>query len=181
MQLVRLIFSERAGLENYQTLKAHADRIGLWPAWREKALASIRSEIAREKKLAAQRPKPSWGWGVYAPDHSLLVQVFLWEKDAEAAWHEAQTGGCDNRQWMELARLREKDFPADAVPVYQKQVEVLINQKNNSSYPEAVKLLRKVRKLMTRLKQTEQFTTCLADVRATHKRKRNFIKLAERL
>jgi hypothetical protein len=44
-----------------------------------------------------------------------------------------------------------------------------------------VKLLGKIRGLMTRLKRADQFTSCLATVCATHKPKRNFIKLAERL
>ena len=181
MQIVWDIFFERTGLANYQLLKTHADRIDAWPEWREKALDFIRSEIADEKKQASRRPMRAWDWSASAPDHSLLVEVFLWEKNLDAAWHEAQTGGCYNRLWMELARLREKEFPADAVPIYQKEVETLINQKNNHSYAEAVKLLRKVRDVMERLEQSEQFRQYLATVRATHKPKRNFIKLAERL
>ncbi len=181
MQTVWDIFSERTGLENYQLLKTHADRIDVWPAWREKALAAIRSRITDERRQAIKRPKSTWGWAVQLPDHSLLVEIFLWEKNLDAAWHEAQTGGCYNRLWMELARLREKDFPADTVPIYQKEVEALINQKNNHSYAEAVKLLRKVRDVMQRLEQNEQFGQYVATVRATHKPKRNFIKLAERL
>jgi uncharacterized Zn finger protein len=82
---------------------------------------------------------------------------------------------------MELARLCEKDFPSVALPLYQKQVEASTNQRNNGSYAEAVKLIRKVRDLMTRLKQTEPFMTYLAGVRAAHNPKRNVIKLAERL
>ena len=181
MQLVWLNFIDHTGLESYQALKTHADRVDQWPGWRDKALTFIRSDIAREKKLAAQQLKSIYCWGGDAPDHSLLVRIFLWEQDSDAAWHEARTGGCDNYLWMELARLREEEFPADVVPVYQKQVEALINQKNNGSYAEAVKLLGKVRDLMTRLKQAGQFATYLAGVRVTHKPKRNFIKLAGRL
>jgi len=181
MQLVWLTFTEHTHLENYRKLGSHADRISQWPAWRDKARAFIRAGIEREKKQAAQRPNHAWGWSNYAPDHSLLVEIFLWEKDVEAAWREAQAGGCHDSWWMELARLREKEFPADVVPVYQKQVEALINQKNNSSYAEAVKLLRKIRDLMTRLQRSEEFASYLARVRTAHKPKRNFIKLAERL
>ena len=82
---------------------------------------------------------------------------------------------------MELARLREKQFPADAVPIYQKQVDTLVGQKNNSSYAEAVRLLGRIRGLMTQLGKADQFTGYLATVRATHKPKRNFIKLAAKL
>lgn len=180
MQIIWKIFTERTSLETYQTLKEHADRIDQWTAWRGKALELIRAEIDGEKKQFTQKRQP-WGWMPHPPDHSMLVQIFLWEKDVEAAWREAQAGGCHGGLWMELARQREKQFPADVVPIYQKQVDTLINQKNNGSYAEAVKLLGKIRDLMTRLKQGDQLAAYLVTVRATHKPKRNFIKLAARL
>jgi uncharacterized Zn finger protein len=181
LQLIWTDFTERTQLATYQKLKDHADRVGQWPGWRDKALAFIRTDIEREKKQMAQKPARGWGWNVYASDHSLLVEIFLWEKDVESAWREAQTGGCHNSWWMQLAAKRENKFPADAIPIYQKQVENLINQKNNGSYEEAVKLLCRIRDLMARLQQTGQFAGYLTTVRATHKPKRNFIKLAERL
>jgi tetratricopeptide (TPR) repeat protein len=180
MQLIWKIFAEHTSLESYQTLKKHADRIHQWAVRRGKALEFVRAEIEGEKKQLAQK-RQAWGWTPHPPDHSLLVEIFLWEKDVEAAWREAQAGGCHGSWWMELARLREKQFPADVVPIYQRQVDTLINQKNNGSYAEAVKLLGKIRDLMTRLERADQFAGYLATVRAAHKPKRNFIKLAERL
>jgi uncharacterized Zn finger protein len=181
MQLIWTEFTEGAQLPNYQQLKQHADRIGQWPAWREKALAFIRANIENEKKRAAKQPKGAWGWQLWQTDHSALVEIFLREGDVEAAWHEAQSGGCNNRLWMELARQREKDSPADVIPIYQKQVGILIDEKNNDSYAEAVKLLRKIRELMKRLQREPEFASYLTVVRTTHKPKRNFIKLAEKL
>jgi hypothetical protein len=79
--------TERLSLANFRTLNEHADRIRQWPAWREKALAFIRSHnIEHEKKQLAKK-QPTWGWTPHAPDHSLLVEIFLWEKDVEAACH----------------------------------------------------------------------------------------------
>jgi uncharacterized Zn finger protein len=60
-------------------------------------------------------------------------------------------------------------------------VDTLINQKNNHSYAEATKLLRKIRNLMDQLERTDQFASYLDGVRNAHKPKRNFIKLAARL
>jgi hypothetical protein len=180
MQLIWKIFTEGVSLENYQTLKKHADRIDQWPSWRDRALEFIRAEIEGEKKQFAQQ-RHAWCWVPHSADHSLIVQIFLWEKDVEAAWREAKAGGCHDSWWMELARLREKQFPADAIPIYQKQADALINQKNNASYAEAVKLLGKIRSLMTRLEQSDQFTSYLAAIRTAHKPKRNFIKLAAQL
>jgi uncharacterized Zn finger protein len=180
MQLIWKTFTERASLEGYQTLKKHAEPIDQWVSWRHKALQFIRTAIEDEKKRFAQKRR-AWDRPSYSADHSLLVQIFLWEKDVEAAWREAQAGGCHDSFWMELARLREQPFPADAIPIYQKQADALINQKNNGSYAEAVKLLGKIRTLMTRLQQSEQFASYLAAVRAAHKPKRNFIQMTERL
>ena len=79
------------------------------------------------------------------------------------------------------AAKREKNFPADAVPIYQRQIDPLLDRKNNGSYEEAVQLLGRIRDLMARLKQSDRFAAYLTTVRAAHKAKRNFIKLAERL
>ena len=110
-------------------------------------------------------------------DHSELVRIFLWEKDVEAAWREAQEGGCSNDLWMELAAKREKDHPEDALPVYQRQIQPTLNRKNNEAYREAIGLLRKVRGLMVRLGRETEFARYLESVRAAHKPKRNFMKL----
>ncbi len=175
MALIWAEFTDSPGLARYEKLKAHADRIGQWQAWREKALGFLRETIAKAKREA---PKDRWAWSRKA-DHSELVRVFLWEKDVEAAWREAQEGGCSNELWMELAGKREKDHPADALPVYRRQIEPTLNRKNNEAYREAVGLLRKVRALMVRLGREPEFARCLASVRAAHKPKRNFIKLLD--
>jgi hypothetical protein len=36
------------------------------------------------------------------------VRVLLWEGEDEAAWHEAQTGGCSDDLWLRLADRRAK-------------------------------------------------------------------------
>jgi uncharacterized Zn finger protein len=107
------------------------------------------------------------------------VRVFLWEGDNEGAWQEATQGGCSEALWMELAAKREADHPEDALPIYQDQVERLIAQMGKQAYQQAVGLLRNVRDIMTRLDREEELAAYLASVRATHKRKRNLIKLLD--
>lgn len=176
MALVWGEFTEHPTLDQYQNLKSHADRIGEWPAWREKALSDMRGEIAKPKR---ETQKSRWGWSARG-DHSELVKVFLWEKDVEAAWREAKTGGCSNDLWLQLAARREKDHPEDALPIYQQQVERTLDQKNNEAYRAAIGLLRKVRGLMVRLGREAEFSRYMESVRSAHKPKRNFIKLLER-
>lgn len=64
-------FAESPTLRQYQILKGHADRIGQWPAWREKALTFLREKIAQAKREAA---KNRWAWSPRA-DCSDLVRI----------------------------------------------------------------------------------------------------------
>lgn len=108
-----------------------------------------------------------------------MVRIFLWEKNIESAWNEAKTGGCSNNLWLELASQREKDHPLDAISIYQKQIEVLIEQKNNQAYQDAVKMLKRIQKLMRDLGQDDKFAIYLSDICIRHKPKRNLIKFID--
>lgn len=175
MALIWSEFSEEPGLETYQLLKRHADRTKQWPSWRADALTAIRERIAAAK--SKRRPGDFSPWN--RVDHSDLVRIFLWEKDVEAAWQEAEVGGCANDLWMNLAAKREKEHPADAIAIYQREVENLINDKNNAAYEAAVRLLRKVARLMALLDRTAEFRSYLTGVRVRHKPKRNLLKLLD--
>jgi uncharacterized Zn finger protein len=177
MALIWAEFAESPSLEQYRNLKVHAERIGQWESWREKAIDDLRSEIARAKN---ERQRNRWPY-YHKADHSELVRIFLWEKDVEGAWREAQEGGCSNDLWLDLAAKREKEHPEDALPIYQSQIDPTVNRKNNEAYREAIGLLRKLRELMVRLGREAEFTSSLDKVRASHKPKRNFMKLLERL
>jgi uncharacterized Zn finger protein len=176
MALIWVEFTESPNLEKFNKLKAHAERIGQWESWREKALENLREQIAKAKR---DNQKDRWAWYRKA-DHSELVRIFLWEKDAEAAWREAREGGCSNDLWLVLAAKRDKDHPEDALPIYQRQIDPTLDRKNNEAYVEAIGLLRKVCELMVRLGRESEFTSYLGKVRGTHKPKRNFIKLLDR-
>jgi hypothetical protein len=177
MALIWAEFTESSILEQYKKLKAHAERIERWEPWREKARDYLRSQIAGAK---SERQRNRWPW-YHKADHSELVRIFLWEKDLEGAWREAQEGGCSNDLWLKLAAKREKEHPEDALPIYQGQIDPTLDRKNNEAYREAIDLLRKVRELMVRLGREAEFTTSLGKLRAAHKPKRNFMKLLERL
>ncbi len=176
MALIWAGFTESPGLETYKHLLTHAGRIGQRTSWRDRALEHLRQAIGK-----AGQHSPTDGWAPRRIDRSLLVQIFLWEKDAEAAWREAQAGGCSNGLWMELAAKREKTHPHDALPIYQRQIEPTLDRTNNDAYRQAVALLRKVRELMGRLGRETDFARYLSGVRATHRRKRNFMKLLDRV
>ena len=166
-------FTDQLGLDSYQRLKKQADKTGQWSDWREKTLSHIRSHITKQ-----DRKTNRWYWN---PGYSLLVEIFLWEKEPEAAWKEALEGGCSQSLWMKLAALRAQDHPLDAVEVYMKYVNPTIEQTNNKAYEEAVQLIKKIQPLMFRQRKDEAFTAYVDELRTRYKAKRNFIKLLDKI
>jgi len=174
LQLTWIQFEERPGLEYYKKLHGVAKHLGIWPAQRSRALALVSDAGAREAARTNHwKPKPS------APDHSLRVEIALWEKDLDAAWAAVQEGVCDRNLLIALAGKLEPARPNDAIVLYRRVVPPVVEQTNNAAYEEAIKLIRKVGKLMSAQKQSGEFADYLAELRVRFKPKRNFIKLLD--
>ena len=176
MNLIWATFSERPYLEEYKTLEKHATKSAAWPEWRERALAEIRVRIAKAKERARGQSRPRW---YQADDHSILVEIFLYEGKAEDAWREAGVGGCSDGLWLRLAADREKEHPEDAAPIYMKYAEAAVAATSNGRYEDSVRLLAKAAVVMKRVDRSAEFVRHLDALRAKYKIKRNFIKLVE--
>jgi uncharacterized Zn finger protein len=150
-----------------------------WSSWREKALAHLRA-ITKTEMRSEQHAKPAYSWQI-SPDHSRLVEIFLWEKNHEEAWQEATAGGCTGYLWLQLADASAKDHPERALPIYKELIAPTLAQTNNVAYDEAIELLRKMRKAMASLNREAEFDDYLVALRVEYKRKRNFIKLLDGL
>lgn len=177
MELIWSDFLSLPNLNAYKSLKEHADKCKQWTKWHERALKHVRKRISDAKKQASR----NYRYWAIDNDHSTLVEIFLWEKNVEAAWKEAKEGGCKADLWKQLAKLREKDHPVDSIAVYQMLVKPIIEQTNNSAYREAVDLIKKIRGLMANLGQDKEFQKYISSVRTEFKRKRNFITMLTRL
>ncbi len=173
LNLVWKNFEDNLCLDQYQKLKLQAEKTAQWPQWREKAIALIRNDIATKNR----RDNP---WGFF-PGHSLLVEIFLWEKNMEAAWQEAKDGDCSKQLWIRLAALREENYPMDAVSVYKRIVEPTVKQTNNQAYEEAFNLIKKIQALCHRLDKDAAFANYLAELRLKYKAKRNFMVLLSKI
>jgi uncharacterized Zn finger protein len=134
--------------------------------------------VIEKEKQGEKTSKNHWDWARHA-DNSRLVEVFLWEKRYDEAWQEACAGGCSSSLWLQVAAVREKKHPGDAIPIYQEMIAPILKQANNPAYEEAVKLLQKIRELMGRLDRVTEFEDYLGALRVEYKRKRNFIKLLD--
>jgi len=158
MSIIWARFERRPCLATFQDLKNHADQNNSWPEWRQRAMASLRA--ASENR-----------------DRSELVAIHLWEGDIEAAWSEAQAGGCRSEIWLQLAQFREKTHPEDAVTIYQKQVGPILERTNNQAYKEAMGLVTRIGRILTTNNSEAAFRQYLDLLRSQYKRKRNFIKM----
>ena len=168
-------YVEAPGLRTYRHLAEHAQRADLWPAWHDKALELLRTRVNQGQR------KPARGrvtrWLAPGPDSSTLVEVLLFDGDVEKAWAEANADGCRRDLWLELARRREGEHPLEAIPIWQAEAERCIDAKNNRAYAEAVELIVRVGRLMSATDREADFTPYVAKLRATHKPKRNLMKL----
>lgn len=173
--LVWAPFEARPTVEGFAVLRAHASRAGVWPAWRERAIDSARASVV-EAQRGARAPMNRWD---NPADGASLVRMLLLESDVDTAWQEAAALGCSEPVWRELAPRREIDHPADAIPIYQREVEALLRTTRKDSYAIAVERLQHIRDLMVRIGSSDEFPGYLAAVRATHARKRNFTKMLD--
>lgn len=167
-------FTGHPRLDAYQRLAKCAGRAKAWKTWREKALDHIRTELKRPDRKGG-----AWHWT--GTGRTLLVEIFLHEGDSDAALAEARAGGCTESAWTQLAQAREKDYPQDAAAIYRKSIDGIVNQTNNRAYDAAAALAGKIKALMQRAGQKEEFAAWLEALRAKHKGKRNFVQRMEGL
>ncbi len=166
-------FARSQTSERYLSLKTHASqtREG-WRVWRERALDLTRaalSQTALSARVAGRtcRTTASW-WNSCSRTRAY-----------EAAWQEAQAGECRPELWLQLAERREHSHPADALRVYQTRLGPIIAQGGPQAYKEAIGLLNKISALLEEMGRAAEVGVYRAEVRATHRQKRSFLKLLD--
>ncbi|WP_116247817.1 SWIM zinc finger domain-containing protein [Nocardiopsis sp. FIRDI 009] len=159
------VFERSPQLRTYQLLRADTPEHE-WPAGREQALALLR-------RSAARRPQP------HLP--CTLVEVLLADDDAEGAWEAAVEHGCDDRQWLRVAALREISHPADALEVYLPRISAKVALTEPALYPEAAGLALRAYRLYERLGRAEEGREFVDGLRTEHRRKRRFMAELDRV
>ncbi|GAA1953278.1 DUF6880 family protein [Amycolatopsis minnesotensis] len=138
----------------YLALRESASALGRWDAERETAMELLRVRAEQDPAAADE-----------------LVRVLLTEERTDDAWEVSCRLGGSLPLRLELAELREAEHPVDVIPVYRVHVEELIAHKDAFNYREAAKQLRKLRALHKRADTAEEFSSYLAELVETHKRK----------
>ncbi len=191
VQVMWSLLERRPSVDSYQRLKARAVRHGDWTVRRAKALDCLRvaagapritPRLDRLPRSAAKLSLMSGSTPFAAPwseGRSEVVRALLWEGDVDAAWQEAVAGGCSLSVSMKLAGARAVEHPEDALPIFERQVDRLIHQKNRRGYEEAVKLLTTIAELMNRAGRADEFPEYLVQVRTANKQKRSLLKLLD--
>ncbi len=164
-------FAARPALETYRDVAQDAQALGQWPERRAAAMTLLASQ-GTESPTVSRHPSLR-GRGC-----SELVRVLLWEGDPDAAWRAANEGGCTRDLWLELADRRREQHPEDALTVYRRHVEDVIGHKDKRAYQRAVAIIDEtIRALYAECGRSEEFPEYVDGVRATHKPKRNLMKL----
>ncbi len=156
-------FADRPSVDSYIAL--HGATGERFTAWRAQAIELLRAQPAESARFTASPH-------IRRNGHSTLVEVLLWEGDADIAWRAALDGGCRDELWLRLARDRAAEHPDDAIPILLAAADQAIGQKNRGSYRTAAGLLAEAATLFTGCGRTKEFGSHLAALRTSHRAKR---------
>lgn len=104
-----------------------------------------------------------------------LIQALLADDEIDLAWRAAQDVQCPDQLWLQLAHRRAEQHPLDAAGVLRRLAAASIERRNNQGYEQAANLISQVRKLHQQAGEPEAFRSYLAEIRSTHRQKRNFL------
>jgi uncharacterized Zn finger protein len=164
----RVGFEQHPSLDSYRRLMREADEAGDRERCRAEAFEFLNRSLGDAVRTGLEPHV----------DHltGTIIEVLLFEGDSDGAWRVASERGCDQRLWMQLARAREQAHPDDTIPIYEREVESLIDTKRDAGYRDAVKVMVHIKSLLTDLERPEAFEGFVERVRTTHARKTNLMR-----
>ena len=112
-------------LSTYGALRTAADAMDAWPLERDAARAALQRTDLRA-----------------------LVDALLSDGDRSLAWDTAAAAPSDEigaDLWLRLAESREAEAPADAVAVYQRVADEVLERADRRAYAAAVRILKRAR------------------------------------
>ena len=134
-------------------------------------------DASRNRAIEHLRAKVGQPFGdgrfTYPPDE--LIQILDHDGRDEEAWDTMIEHGCHHELAMRLANKREATHPLDAIAVYERDVEQLIDRKNKTAYRAAVRQLRHIHTLATLADQPEVATKVIDRVGTEHRLKRTLM------
>ncbi|WP_157628138.1 SWIM zinc finger domain-containing protein [Ensifer sp. BR816] len=138
-------------------------------------LRQLEGEAACDKavRLIESRFAKQDGFRFAQPD--LLIEILIKENRFDTAWAAAEKYDVSVYKRQSLARASEATHPQHAVRVYAERVEELVKLGGNHNYEEAAALIARIGSW----RNATEHSAYLAELKAQHNRKRNFMKLLE--
>lgn len=162
-------FAASPDLAAFARLRATARETGTWPGTRQWVFDRLRADAdALRKSHRGMRFKPG----------PVLIDALISEGDLDAAW-EAAAGVATEAQWLRLADLVAETRPADALAVYQRQIQALKQETGDKAYERLARLLLSARACHARVSTQAAFDLYLRAFRADQKRKRRLITVLD--
>lgn len=166
-------FEKRPTAESYAALIDVAAASATQNLVRTRAIEHLWILINKEESAAAQK-RHAW----QTPTRTELVKILLAEGSIDMAWEAFNGGPVSVRIWPDVAEARGKTHPDDGVALYHRLLPAAAqNGTYQARYDEAFEIVRAIRKLRQAQGAPSTFAKELAEIRATYRAKRNFIKL----
>jgi tetratricopeptide (TPR) repeat protein len=175
--LERRAFTRAPSTGRYARLRRVAEHTGSWVAERAEAYRVVRAHVAAEERAvtAAQRRNAWW-----QPPGSLLVALLLEDGEVEQGWDEAVAHGCSEALWLRLAERRAEEHPDDAIEVYRRHLDRVLEPARNDAYDEVVSVLTALAPLYDRAGRHGELRDLIEQIRTGYKRRRNLMARLDR-
>jgi hypothetical protein len=160
LRLRRAQHERTPSLATYTSLRAAAEAVDAW-------------ELERAAARAALRGRDPGG----------LVDALLRDGEAELAWETAVADpdwDPGSQRWLCLAESRETDRPADALAVYWRVVDDVLQETDRRAYAAAVRILKRARAAASAAGELDAFMQDVALRRERHRRRPTLIAMLDK-
>lgn len=144
----------------YSALRKAAQAVNVWEAEREAARAALASR-----------------------DVHGFIYALLEDGDADLAWNVAVAATpeeIDAQQWLRLAESREPKHPADALTIYQRVADEVLQETDRRAYSKAVRILKRAHSAAESANKREAFAHHISCLREQYRRRPTMIALFDK-
>ncbi|TAN44685.1 MAG: SWIM zinc finger domain-containing protein [Nitrospirae bacterium] len=185
-------FFESPSLKDFEELRKACEKSKVWPGVRAACLKFL--ETGEHPGGRPDWPLPETGFAISRPARwrkppftDVLIDIAIEEKNIDAVVHWYNIHKKEKDKWPEahlddaVADAIAQAYPDKAITIWKNLAEGLMAQTNVSSYSEAVKYLKKVRKKLEDISKASEWAVYLKDLTETNKRKTRLVQMLNAL